>query len=430
MNKTDILLAVKRFGNKRKEDYPIENGQSDSEGEGVSTAERKKKRAKKAGILVPVFGSALLGAAPQMPVLKTRASREVETDIQSESSSPRSSILSSGSSQDLDIERRGSNYQGRPLSNLSSDVFFSPEHTVGEGSPQRRAKQLVGGVRLLPEVQAIPPSPSKTAVRQSSNDTVEHSTANHAVSSNGIPAITENGYCIKHGGFNMTQVQHAPTAVPNNLPTSPQHSLQRRPRVIRLVSGARMLPESQGFPTAPRSKSPRPLPKPKRSAPPTQQPSIVRTMPSPTRRTKSHEAWMEVEGDPTLRKPLKSRKNGEISLDFSTAEESTLELTPDFKSRLLVLKPNSKATFSDDTHLSNGTLSPHVLCHRHKHLACSTGDLLDEQQSNHSFVSTSYDTWSTHTSESSGSSKSTTLGQPSKVSAITLILHYLHASCI
>lgn len=78
LNRVDILQAVQRFGNKSSRDKHLAESAED---EDVSTLQRKRNKAQKVGILVPVFGQALAGSdAPILPQgfnLK-RVSREVD----------------------------------------------------------------------------------------------------------------------------------------------------------------------------------------------------------------------------------------------------------------------------------------------------------------------------------------------------------------
>ena len=72
LNKTDIKLAVKRFGNKRRE-REIEAEQSAN----LSVHEKKRNHAKKVGIMVPIFGPAVGGG---VPIQRRRMSDESEEE--------------------------------------------------------------------------------------------------------------------------------------------------------------------------------------------------------------------------------------------------------------------------------------------------------------------------------------------------------------
>ena len=73
LNKTDIKLAVKRFGNKRRE-REVETQQSAN----LSVHEKKRNHAKKVGIMVPIFGPAVGGGG--VPIQRRRMSDESEDE--------------------------------------------------------------------------------------------------------------------------------------------------------------------------------------------------------------------------------------------------------------------------------------------------------------------------------------------------------------
>lgn len=150
LNKVDILMAVKRFGNKRRE---VETATRGDEDEDAPDPERRKKRAKKAGILVPVFGEAFAnqGGIPAVELVKKRPkSNEL---VASSRDKPKGDRMSRGSIGKPDeTENRASWYSsGGDLEELPispAEVSHTPKHR----------KHLVGGVKLLPDLR----TPSET----------------------------------------------------------------------------------------------------------------------------------------------------------------------------------------------------------------------------------------------------------------------------
>ncbi len=170
LNKVDILLAVKRFGNRRKPEA------LDNEDEGSSEQERKRNRAKKAGIMVPLFGEAFAG---QNGVPALELARKSAKAGGGKAHKDRLSTASNGGGpgSSSEPEKRVSQYSsgGEELLAVPSSPGLprSPardkeNHTPrSPGSPRlpardrenhtpRHGRFLVGGIKLLPDLYPPP----------------------------------------------------------------------------------------------------------------------------------------------------------------------------------------------------------------------------------------------------------------------------------
>ena len=350
LNRVDILLAVERFGNKSSRNK--HHADTAAEEQDLSTLERKKKRAQKAGILVPVFGAALAGAdAPILPQALKRVSRELDQP------------------------------QPQKTENIVEPKAVKEEH---RSSSVDIPNGSVHGEATMPEQHvhtATTPSYLSNGVVKSPHSSPQHRAISPLATTGGGNDIHQNRKQMKAP---VNRVKLLPTDV---LPLQPQGSKQ---------------PPS----TAPKPSTSLPKQKPvepsllahgvsienpnfsnHHGSPPS---SYYNTLPIPTKSSDSlgsSSSTSSVEGGASMRRPLAARKEGEISLDFgetslgfSVIHERTGQLNrmnsnsvPDLLSDETLTEMRSPQHVTHASHLHPSMMSP-----RHRQLASSLGDLLDD----------------------------------------------------
>ena len=156
LNKTDIKLAVKRFGNKRRE-RETEAEQSTS----LSVDEKKRNHAKKIGIMVPIFGPAVGGGG--VPIQRRKPSDESEEEPELETHRHASSTHKhgpEGTSSQLP-QRLGPPPNSAP--SQLPQILGPPPNSAPSQLPQRLGPPPNSAPPELSEVLDLPPN--------SSNDT-------------------------------------------------------------------------------------------------------------------------------------------------------------------------------------------------------------------------------------------------------------------
>ena len=362
LNRVDILQAVQRFGNKSSRDKHLAESAED---EDVSTLQRKRNKAQKVGILVPVFGQALAGSdAPILPQgfnLK-RVSREVDPPRPQEEEEEAENAVWPKAAK----EKRGSGDASIPNGSVHTSEVAMPEKHILES--KRVPKETTS---------SVPPS----RVSRSPHSSPQHRPSPLATTSSAS------------AGGSSSHESHKPMRVPvNGVKLLPSDAVPPRPQ------GSKQPPA-----TAPKPGTPPPRQTPGDSklfangfsienpsfsnrpgSPPT---SYYNTLPTPTKSSSlgSSNSLSSAEGGGTpRRRPLAAAREGEVSLDFGDAslgfsfiQERTGLLNRTNSSSvpdLLSDEPDMRSPqhlYSNKVHL------------RHRQLASSLGDLLDDGQSNH-----------------------------------------------
>ena len=147
LNKTDIKLAVKRFGNKRRE-RETEAEQSGN----LSVDEKKRNHAKKIGIMVPIFGPAVGGGG--VPIQRRKPSDESEEEPE------------------LETHRHASSWHKHGFEGTSSQlpqILGPPPNSAPSQLPQILGPPPNSSPPELSEMLDLPPNSSNDAKSTSSS---------------------------------------------------------------------------------------------------------------------------------------------------------------------------------------------------------------------------------------------------------------------
>ena len=378
LNKVDSKLAIKRFGNKRKERETVE-----AQNENLSDHEKRKDRAKKAGILVAVLGPALGGEG--VPLRRRKPSEEIRQERG-----------------DSDVS----------AARVSASSWHEPEeHPLEVVDPSHVGSTVVGSHH--------PEEPIRDNLRTPTQPVREKEGSRSWSEESALTGHTNSTHQLQdRRTVSAILADLASLSAENSEQHSPVSSSS--PSRKRPVGGVVLLPASQPPPVHPKPRKP-PTPKHRPADPPAHRSESephhqrihhqdsYKTLPLP-KRSASHETTTDpaATSSATLQRlPLKSQssdtgsgldvKPQDSSLDFNsqgtsldfTPQGSNLDIYPQFErgpnTAFTPLKQGRKLSggisISTPDLLSEGVFSPPASrgrLVRSKKVAGSTDNMLDE----------------------------------------------------
>ena len=144
LNKADIKLAVKRFGNKRRERETVAEQSAN-----LSVDEKKRNHAKKIGIMVPIFGPAVGGGG--VPIQRRKPSDESEEEPE------------------LETHRHASSWHKHGPEGTSSQlpqILGPPPNSAPSQLPQILGPPPNSALSQLPQILGPPPNSALSQLPQ------------------------------------------------------------------------------------------------------------------------------------------------------------------------------------------------------------------------------------------------------------------------
>ena len=349
-----------------------------------SEQDRRKIRAKKAGILVPVFGEALAGEGglPVGELLRKRP-KSGETGGGTREAESRNDSTNMGVGVELPHVHKGDPIPTPSVEEQPSNLIVyshadnASQTQVSEGNLKHKGgKQLVGGVKLLPQLHIFP---SKSTTESPSNQqsmTIVPTLETTVDSSQG------SSYTLKFGSDGVRR------PISSGSLSEPETPVQRYPTSgagsngavqkggVHLVGGIKLLPDVQPFPQpkAHSKSSPKHIPvkqhpnPPSTSATESSPPTNYNTLPTPSKHEKPQTDVLIMPEVETQRKPLNVLQTRESSLDYSHSSQNLTTTNSSSVPNLLEDHPNRISS-------KQAPLSA-----RQGHLARSTEDLLQDHR--------------------------------------------------